>query len=220
MDVFSHFSVNEMVKRKTFAERLSNAQHLSLSEFVYPVLQAFDWLVLCRKFDCTLQIAGLDQWTNCCAGKELIRSELETDAHIICTPLLEVNGKKMGKSSTGDVLWLNENKTSPFEVWQFFRNLPDEEIEKFGLLFADDWLPSEDINESKIQLANAVVKWIHGNESVEKCARRGIAISKKTLKICRLWKLILENTLRCHCLFILVFVRQILISKEVSKTRG
>jgi len=180
--IASHFSVNEFVKRKTFSERLRNEEHLSVMEFIYPLLQAKDWLFLFEKYDCTLQIAGLDQWTNCCAGESLISKVLGKTSHIICTPLLSINGEKMGKTSDGGTIWLDKKKTIPFDMWQFFRNLPDECIVQLAKFFIDISIDSikeiskEHINQLKAMLATDIVSFVHGKEVADICASAAEAI--------------------------------------------
>lgn len=181
-EIAPHFSVNEFVKRRTFADRLQNEDHLSMMEFMYPMLQARDWLILFQLYNCPIQVAGLDQWTNCCAGRDLIAKKLSKEAHIICTPLLSVNGMKMGKTSDGQVIWLDPEKTKPFEMWQFFRNLPDDSVPQLARLFTDldlnaiDVWSQNDINILKIRLATDVVEFVHGKDVAIECQNMALAL--------------------------------------------
>lgn len=165
----THFKVNEMIHRDQFEKRLAGGQSLTLMEFVYPVFQAVDWLMLNDKYDCVIQLCGQDQWANALSGADLIHRIKQENVSIMCCPLLtNSNGEKFGKSASGTV-WLDSQKTSPFDFFQFWRNMPDEDVWKLRRILTD--LTDEDmpINLAKEELAFEVTKWVHGKEIAMQC---------------------------------------------------
>ncbi|QEK39005.1 tyrosine--tRNA ligase [Candidatus Nesciobacter abundans] len=171
-DVASKFSVNQMVNLETFKNRLNNNLPLSFLEFSYPLLQSFDFLELYKKYDCELQIGGSDQWGNIINGVNLLKKSGAKSAYGITTPLLLRGGKKMGKT-TSNPIWLDKNLTSCFDFWQFWRSIPDSDVESYMLKFTDlkkDQILEKirnNINEAKKHLADCVTCWVHGKEISE-----------------------------------------------------
>ena len=179
-DVGAYFSVNNMLRAECYKQRMEKG--LSFLEFNYMIMQSYDFYMLYQKYGCNLQFGGDDQWSNMLGGRELIRRKLgleEKDARaqaMTITLLLNSEGKKMGKTQSGAV-WLDPNKTSPFDFFQYWRNIDDadvmkclrmltflplEEIEVMG-----QW-PDERINEKKEILAYELTKLVHGEAEAEK----------------------------------------------------
>ena len=170
-DVGVHFSVNRMLTAECYKQRMEKG--LSFLEFNYMIMQSYDFLALYEKYGCNMQFGGDDQWSNMLGGTELIRRKLGKDAYAMTiTLLLNSEGKKMGKTQKGAV-WLDPNKTTPFEFYQYWRNvadadvlkcirmltfLPLEEIEKM-----DAWEGSQ-LNQAKEILAYELTKLVHGEE--------------------------------------------------------
>jgi len=174
-DIGRHFSVNRMLTFESYKQRLERG--LSFIEFNYQLLQAYDFLELFRRYDCSLQIGGDDQWGNIVAGMELIRRVEGGDAVGLTFPLVtRSDGKKMGKTEKGAV-FLDPELTPVYDFYQYWRNVPDEDVERFFLMYT--FLPvaecrelgrrkDEKINESKDILAYEVTKLLHGAEEAEK----------------------------------------------------
>ena len=174
-DVGACFSVNNMLRAECYKQRMEKG--LSFLEFNYMIMQSYDFYHLFKHYGCNMQFGGNDQWSNMLGGTELIRKKLGKDAHAMTiTLLLNSEGKKMGKTASGAV-WLDPNKTSPFEFYQYWRNvgdadvlkcirmltfLPLEEIDKM-----DKWEGSQ-LNEAKEILAYELTKLVHGEEEAEK----------------------------------------------------
>ena len=170
-EIGAHFSVNKMLTAECFKQRLERG--LSFLEFNYMLMQAYDFLVLYRKYGCALELGGDDQWSNILAGANLIRIKEQKPAYAMTFTLLTTSdGKKMGKTATGAV-WLDENKTSPYEFYQYWRNTADEDVEKCMKLLT--FLPlseieelcrhkDERINAAKEVLAYELTKEVHGEE--------------------------------------------------------
>lgn len=165
------FSVNKMLSMDSVKMRLEREQHLSFLEFNYMLLQAYDFYYLHNKYNCILEIGGQDQWSNIISGVDLIRRKSNTEVFGMSIPLLlNSNGKKMGKTESG-AIWLNENMCSPFDFWQFWRNVNDKEVIKYLKLFSNlpiseieklsKYVGSKEINNAKILLANEVTKFVH-----------------------------------------------------------
>lgn len=182
-EVGVHFSVNEMIKKDAYKNRLDNG--LSFFEFSYMLLQSYDFLMLYRKHGVKLEMGGSDQWANILGGYDLVR-KLENDkVYALTFKLLTTSeGIKMGKTAKGAV-WLDENKTSPFEMFQYMRNVADEDVERFLLLLT--FLPIEEckelagykderINKAKERLAFEVVKLVHGEEEANKALETAQAL--------------------------------------------
>ncbi len=170
-DVGRHFSVNRMLTADCFKSRLEKG--LSFLEFNYMVLQSYDFLHLNRTEDCTVQLGGNDQWSNILSGMDLVRRLAENRAFCATTKLLETSdGKKMGKTEGGAV-WLDPSKTSPFEYFQFWRNVEDQKVGECLKFFTHislsdiaelEKLEGAAINEAKIILAYEATKFVHGEE--------------------------------------------------------
>jgi len=175
-DIGRHFTINRLLAFESVKSRLDREQALSFIEFNYMLLQAYDFLELHRRYGCSLQMGGSDQWGNIVSGADLIRRVESTEAFGLTTPLVtRSDGKKMGKSVEGAV-WLNEDMMSPYEFWQWWRNVADADVGKFLKMFTE--LPVEDcdrlgaldgaeINEAKIVLANEVTTLAHGRDAAQ-----------------------------------------------------
>lgn len=174
-DIGINFSVNKMLTAECFKTRLERG--LNFLEFNYMLMQAYDFLVLYRKYGCKLQIGGNDQWSNILAGADLIRRLESDDAYAMTFTLLETSdGKKMGKTQKG-ALWLDPDKTSPYEFYQYFRNVEDVKVEECLRLLTFLELDEikeltkyrdERMNAAKERLAYEVTKLVHGEEEAEK----------------------------------------------------
>ena len=174
-DIGSHFSVNRMLAAECFKSRMEAG--LSFLEFNYMLMQGYDFLVLNQKYGCTMQLGGDDQWSNMIAGVELIRKKEQKQAYAMtCTLLTNSEGKKMGKTAKG-ALWLDPEKTSPYEFYQYWRNVDDADVEKCLALLT--FIPMDEvrrlgalegaeINEAKKILAFEITKMIHGEEEALK----------------------------------------------------
>ncbi len=173
-NVGRHFSVNRMLSFDSVRLRLEREQSLSFLEFNYMILQAYDFLELHRRFGCRLQMGGSDQWGNIVNGIDLTRRMDGAELFGLTTPLLTTSdGRKMGKSQGGAV-WLNPEMLSPYEFWQYWRNVADADVGRFLRLYTE--LPLEEcerlgalqgseINEAKIRLANEITTLAHGPEA-------------------------------------------------------
>lgn len=174
-DIGVHFSVNRMLTAECFKQRLEKG--LSFLEFNYMLMQGYDFLVLNEKYGCTMQLGGDDQWSNILAGMELIRrKESKASYGMTCTLLTNSEGKKMGKTENG-ALWLDADKTSPYDFYQYWRNVSDTDVEKCLSLLTfvpmDEVrrlsaLKDAEINQAKKVLAFEVTKLIHGEEEAMK----------------------------------------------------
>ncbi|MCB2290480.1 tyrosine--tRNA ligase [Clostridium sp. CS001] len=174
-DIGVHFSVNRMLTAECFKQRLEKG--LSFLEFNYMLMQGYDFFVLHEKYGCTMQLGGDDQWSNIIAGMELIRrKESKSSYGMTCTLLTNSEGKKMGKTENG-ALWLDANKTSVYDFYQYWRNVEDSDVKKCLALLTfipmDEVgrlgdLKDEKINEAKKVLAFEVTKLIHGEEEAIK----------------------------------------------------
>lgn len=179
-DVGPFFSVNNMLRAECFKSRME--QGLSFLEFNYMILQAFDFMQLLEQESCVLQLGGDDQWSNMLAGKELIHKKLGFEASCMTFPLLvNSDGTKMGKTERGAV-WLDSAKTSPFEFFQFWRNIPDDQVEKCIKFFTDEsWshMDGLSINEKKKVLATSVTTLVHGQDAAEQAREQAEALFEK-----------------------------------------
>ncbi len=170
-DYGRHFSVNRMLTMDSVKLRLEREQPLSFLEFNYMILQAYDFLELARRYDCRLQMGGSDQWGNIVNGVELARRVDDHEVFGLTTPLIATaSGAKMGKTAAGAV-WLNAEKRSPYEYWQYWRNTEDRDVGRFLRLFTDlpsseiarlESLEGAEINDAKIALADAATALCHG----------------------------------------------------------
>ena len=173
-EIGAHFSVNRMLSAECFKQRLERG--LSFLEFNYMLMQAYDFLVLHQKYGCSLELGGDDQWSNILAGMNLIRVKEQKPAFAMTFTLLTTSdGKKMGKTAKGAV-WLDENKTTPYEFYQYWRNIADDDVEKCMKLLT--FLPLEQIeelcahrderiNKAKEVLAYELTKEVHGEEKAK-----------------------------------------------------
>jgi tyrosyl-tRNA synthetase len=178
-DYGRHFSINRMLSFDSVQLRLQREQPLSFLEFNYMILQAYDFLELARRARCRLQLGGSDQWGNIVNGVELTRRCDGTEVFGFTTPLLSTaSGAKMGKTASGAV-WLNADKLSPYDFWQYWRNTEDADVGRFLKLFTDlkldeiQRLETETgagINEAKKVLANEVTALAHGRAAAEEAA--------------------------------------------------
>ena len=174
-EVGAHFSVNRMLTAECYKQRMEKG--LSFLEFNYMIMQSYDFYVLYQKYGCNMQFGGDDQWSNMLGGTELIRRKLGKDAYAMTiTLLLNSEGKKMGKTQKGAV-WLDPNKTSPFEFFQYWRNVADADVLKCIRMLTflpleqidemDHWEGSE-LNKAKEILAFELTKLVHGEEEAKK----------------------------------------------------
>ena len=175
-DIGKHFTINKMLTFESVKTRLEREQSLSYMEFNYMILQAYDFLELNKKENCSLQIGGSDQWGNIVNGTELIKRYSNKIAYGLTTPLITLaTGAKMGKTETGAV-WLDKKLLSSYDYWQFWRNTDDRDVIKFLKMFTDlnvneiVEIKNEDINQLKIKLANEATTMLHGKKDSEKAA--------------------------------------------------
>jgi len=172
-----HFTINRMLTFDSVKIRLEREQPLTFLEFNYMLLQAYDFLELYKRHDCKLQLGGSDQWGNIVNGIELVRRVTGAETYAITTPLITAaSGAKMGKTADG-AMWLDEELTSPYDFWQFWRNTDDRDVIKFLKLFTTlpiseidklAALEGSEINEAKKILANEITRMTHGSEISEK----------------------------------------------------
>jgi tyrosyl-tRNA synthetase len=178
-DVGRHFSVNRMLTMDSVRLRLERDQPLSFLEFNYMLLQSYDFLELHRRHGVALQMGGSDQWGNIVLGADLVRRMEGAEAFGLTTPLLTTaSGAKMGKSAAGAV-WLNPDRLSPYDYWQFWRNVDDGDVGRFLALFTElpmaevrrlGALAGAEINEAKKVLATEATALLHGGEAAEGAA--------------------------------------------------
>ena len=170
-DFGAHFSINRMMGMESVKLRLDREQNLSFLEFNYAILQAYDFLELRRRYGCMMQLGGSDQWGNIVTGIDLTRRVDGQEVFGLTSPLITTSsGAKMGKSDNG-AIWLNEERLSPFDFWQFWRNTEDADVERFLGLFTElpmdevrrlGALQGAEINDAKIILANHATGLCHG----------------------------------------------------------
>ena len=174
-EVGACFSVNNMLRAECYKQRMEKG--LSFLEFNYMIMQSYDFLELYRRYGCNMQFGGNDQWSNMLGGTELIRRKLDKDAHAMTiTLLLNSEGKKMGKTQSGAV-WLDPNKTTPFEFYQYWRNVADADVLKCLRMLTflpleqidemDKWEGSQ-LNQAKEILAYELTALVHGEEEAAK----------------------------------------------------
>ncbi len=173
-DIGKHFTINKMLTFESVKTRLEREQSLSYMEFNYMILQAYDFLELNKKENCVLQVGGSDQWGNIVNGVELIKRYSNNQVYGLTTPLITLaSGAKMGKTETG-AIWLDKKFLSPYEYWQFWRNVDDRDVYKFLKFFTDlsienlEKIKDEDINKQKIILANETTSMLHGKNEAKK----------------------------------------------------
>lgn len=174
-DYGTHFTINRMITFDSVRLRLEREHPMTFLEFNYMIFQAYDFLEFYRRYGCRLQIGGADQWGNIINGVELVRRVAHKTVFGLTTPLITTaSGAKMGKTSHGAV-WLNADKLSPFDYWQFWRNTDDQDVGRFLRLFTTlpleeihrlEKLEGAEINEAKKILADLATAFIHGEEAV------------------------------------------------------
>ncbi len=182
-EVGACFSVNNMLRAECYKQRMEKG--LSFLEFNYMIMQSYDFYMLYQKYGCNMEFGGDDQWSNMLGGTELIRRKLGKDAHAMTITLLtDSQGKKMGKTA-GNAVWLDPNKTSPFEFFQYWRNVADADVLKCIRMLT--FLPIEEIdamdswegaqlNQAKEILAYELTKMVHGEEEAEKAKEASHAL--------------------------------------------
>ena len=174
-DIGKHFTINKMLTFESVKTRLEREQSLSYMEFNYMILQAYDFLELNKKENCLLQIGGSDQWGNIVNGIDLIKKYANNQVYGLTTPLITLaSGTKMGKTETG-AIWLDKKFLSPYDYWQFWRNVDDRDVLKFIKFFTNltieniEKIKNEEINKQKIILANETTSMLHGHDEAKKC---------------------------------------------------
>ena len=194
-DVGPLFTINRMITMETVKRRLENELPMTFLEFNYPLLQSYDFVELNRRYDCTLQLGGSDQWGNITTGVDLTRRMEGKNAYGFTTPLITTaSGGKMGKTADGAV-WLNSDPSlgedyfrSPYDYWQFWRNTDDADVGKFMKLFTDlplneiakyETMEGADINKAKIRLANEATKMLHGANAAQKAEATALETFEK-----------------------------------------
>ncbi len=182
-DFGTDFTVPRMLSMESVKRRLENG--MTFLEFNYMTFQAVDFLTLFKKYGCVLQTCGADQWGNAIMGIELIRKKLGKEAFVLSTSLItDSSGKKIGKSA-GNAIWVNEDKTSPYEYYQYFRNTPDDLVEKFLKIFTEipldeiarlSKLQGAELNDAKKKLAFAATEIAHGTAAAQSAADAAAAL--------------------------------------------
>ena len=186
-DYGPHFSINRMLSMDSVRLRLEREQSLSFLEFNYMLLQAYDFLELYKRYGCTVQFGGSDQWGNIIGGVELVRRILQKESYGLTCPLLTTSsGKKMGKSATGAV-WLNDDMLSPYDYYQYWRNTEDADVGRMFKIYTElpmdeiarlEALRGSEINEAKKILAFEITRMCHG----EKAALDAAETARKTFE--------------------------------------
>ena len=182
-EVGSCFSVNNMLRAECYKQRMERG--LSFLEFNYMIMQSYDFYYLFKNYGCNMQFGGDDQWSNMLGGTELIRKKLGKDAYAMTiTLLMNSEGKKMGKTAKGAV-WLDPNKTSPFEFYQYWRNVDDADVLKCIRMLTfipveeidqmNSW-EGEELNKAKDLLAYELTALVHGKEEAQKAKEASIAL--------------------------------------------
>lgn len=187
-DVGRHFTINRMLTFDSVRLRLDREQPLTFLEFNYMLLQAYDFMELNQRFGCGLQMGGSDQWGNIVNGIDLTRRVLRTEVYGLTSPLLtKADGSKMGKTASG-AIWLNEDRLSAYEFWQFWRNTLDADVGKFLKLFTElpvqecerlGALEGSEINEAKAILANEATTLAHGADAAKAAAETAREVFEK-----------------------------------------
>ena len=184
-NVGKHFTINKMLTFESVKNRLEREQSLSYMEFNYMILQAYDFLELNKKENCSLQIGGSDQWGNIVNGVELIKRYSDNQVFGLTTPLITLaSGAKMGKTADG-AIWLDKKYLSAYDYWQFWRNTDDRDVIKFLKFFTDldvneiNNLQHNNVNQLKILLANKVTEMLHGKREAIKSEK----IAKETFSL-------------------------------------
>jgi tyrosyl-tRNA synthetase len=187
-DIGKHFTVNAMIKKDIVANRLTDDNSISYTEFSYSLLQGYDYYHLHKEFGCDLQIGGSDQWSNILAGVDFIRRKTTDTVYALTMPLItdKATGKKFGKSE-GNAIWLNPDKTSPYMFYQFWLNASDESVIDYLKLFT--FLTLEEVKEiekaheenpgarvAQKRLAHEVTTFVHGEENTKAVAHASAAL--------------------------------------------
>ena len=192
-DVGKHFTVNSLIGKEAISRRLESEEGISFTEFSYPLLQAYDYLVLHDRYKCTLQMGGSDQWGNILAGVDLIRRVRGAKAHALVFPLVTTaSGVKFGKTEAGAV-WLDAKQTSPYRFYQFWMNTDDREVIAYLKYFT--WLSQAEISEleeslrtepeqrkAQKQLARQVTAMLHGETELAKAVRASEVLFGKEIR--------------------------------------
>src|SRR5437868_6800284 len=192
-DVGKHFTVNNLIGKEAISRRLESDEGISFTEFSYPLLQAYDYLVLYDRHQCTLQMGGSDQWGNILAGIDLIRRLRGARAHGLVFPLVTTSsGVKFGKTEAGAV-WLDPKMTSPYRFYQFWLNTDDRDVITYLKFFT--WLTKEEIGdlaeavrtepeirEAQRKLAREVTSLLHGKTDLEKAVRASEVLFGKEIE--------------------------------------
>jgi tyrosyl-tRNA synthetase len=181
-DIGKHFTVNELIKKDAIATRLKSETGISYTEFAYPLLQAYDFLTLFRQQHCEVQVSGSDQWGNIVAGVDLVRKLEQKTVYAVTAPLIvdKASGKKFGKSE-GNAIWLDGEKTTPYEFYQFWLNTSDESAVDFLKVFtllsleeieeiAKDFIANPSGRRSQTTLAYEVTAFVHGEDVAKRVA--------------------------------------------------
>lgn len=184
-NVGTYFTINTMVKQDTVARRLAAEQPYTFLEFNYLLMQSYDFLELFRRQNCRMQIGGSDQWGNIVGGVDLIHKSVGGEAYGLTAHLITTSsGGKMGKTADGAV-WLNADRKSPYEYWQFWRNTEDADVGRFLRLFTElpleeiarlEALEGADINTAKIVLANETTRMLHGGAAAKEAEAAASAV--------------------------------------------
>lgn len=184
-DVGIHFSINIMLNFDSIKTRLEREQSLSFLEFNYMLLQAYDFVELSINYECRLQIGGSDQWGNIVNGIELGSKLNLPELFGLTTPLIMTNaGKKMGKTAGGKTIWLDSEMCSPYDYWQYFRNIEDNNLGCFFRLFTElsldeikelESLKDQEINGAKKILATEATKICHGKDAAQDAEKAAVA---------------------------------------------
>ena len=183
-----HFTINKMIQLESVKRRLDREQPLTFLEFNYMLLQAYDFLELYQRTGCRLQMGGSDQWGNIVQGVDLVRRIGGEEVFGLTTPLITTaSGVKMGKTAQGAV-WLDPERLSPYEYWQFWRNTEDADVGRFLRLFTDltlgeietlENLEGQEINEAKKRLAYEATALLHGEEAAQQAEKAAQAVFEK-----------------------------------------
>ena len=202
-EVGGHFTVNKMLAADAFKRRFALDRGLSFLEFNYMLMQAYDFLILNKKYGCKMELGGDDQWSNMIAGVDLVRKKKGESVYAMtCTLLTNSEGEKMGKT-VGGALWLDPKRVSPFEFFQYWRNIADVDVEKclklltFVPLDEIDKLCSVEgsaINEAKKKLAFEITKLVHGEDEAKKALKASEALFEGGINLEHVPTIELETT--------------------------
>ncbi len=229
-DIGSKFSINKMLNLESIRQRLNREQHLSFLEFNYSIFQAYDFVVLYDKYNCMIQFGGSDQWGNIVSGIDLVKKEKNGFTFGLTSPLVTTSsGQKMGKTNQGAV-WLDEEKFSVNDFWQYWRNTSDQDVIKFLKYFTDinineinkfKKFSGVELNNIKILLANEVTTLCHGEEKSKKAE----IVAKNLHKLTNINSKIIDNferkiIVKSDDLNSGLTLKQILIDLKLSNSNG